>query len=83
VLLDLIQRLTDRRSRLVVVAFGNPYLLAQIPTVPAYLVAWGGFPVSQRAAALALIGANPIQGKLPISIPQGTTFGTGLERPRR
>jgi beta-N-acetylhexosaminidase len=83
VLLDLIQRLIDRRSRLVVVAFGNPYLLAQIPTVPADLVAWGGFPVSQRAAALALIGANPIQGKLPISIPQGTTFGTGLERPRR
>ncbi len=66
-----IQSLTQRGARPILVAFGNPYLLQQVPAVPAYLVAWAGFPVSQRAAARALLGTAPITGTLPISIPKG------------
>jgi beta-N-acetylhexosaminidase len=60
-----------------VVAFGNPYLLQQIPDVGTYVIAWGGFPVSQRAAARALLGIAPITGKLPIAIPPLVPLGAG------
>ncbi|HEY9228636.1 MAG TPA: glycoside hydrolase family 3 N-terminal domain-containing protein [Gemmatimonadaceae bacterium] len=72
--------LVQRHPRTVLVAFGNPYLLQQVPAVSSYLVAWGGFPVSQAAAGRALIGAAPISGLLPISIPPLLRFGTGIAR---
>jgi beta-N-acetylhexosaminidase len=81
-----VQRLTSKGKRPIVVSFGNPYLLQQIPGVPAYVVAWGGFPLSQSAAARALLGARPITGKLPISIPVGSRTiprGSGLTRDAR
>jgi len=54
--------------------------LQQVSEVPAYLIAWSGAPVSQRAAARALVGAAPIGGRLPISIPPLATVGAGLMR---
>ena len=69
-----------RQTRTVLVAFGNPYLLQQVPSVPTYVVAWGGFPVSQAAAARALLGLASISGRLPISIPPLLSFGAGLNR---
>jgi beta-N-acetylhexosaminidase len=75
-----IRDLAQRHPRTVLVAFGNPYLLQQVPSVSSYLVAWGGFPVSQTAAGRALIGAAPITGKLPISIPPLLHFGAGVAR---
>jgi beta-N-acetylhexosaminidase len=73
----------ERGNRPIVVALGNPYLLREIPDVPAYLVGWGGFPVSQRAAARALLGTIPITGHLPIGIPPVAPLGAGEERPVR
>lgn len=81
--IDFVQKLTETRKPVVVVSFGTPYLLNQVPFAPAYLVAWGGSPSSQQAAARALIGAIPIGGKLPISIPPLVSIGTGLERSAR
>ncbi|MEP7065039.1 MAG: glycoside hydrolase family 3 N-terminal domain-containing protein [Gemmatimonadota bacterium] len=66
---DFIEELQRRKEHPVVMAFGNPYLLQQIPDASAYVVAWGGFPVSQSAAARALLGLTPMTGKLPITIP--------------
>jgi beta-N-acetylhexosaminidase len=80
-----IDRLRTNGRKMIVVSFGNPYLLQQIAAVPAYLVAWGGFAASQTAAARALVGSAPITGKLPISIPLGDgpvtiPFGSGIVR---
>jgi beta-N-acetylhexosaminidase len=75
------QTLTQRGHKPILIAFGNPYLLQQLPWVGTYLVAWGGFPVSQTAAARALLGSTPISGHLPISIPPYSGRGTGIERP--
>jgi beta-N-acetylhexosaminidase len=80
-----INRLIARGRKPIVVAFGNPYFMQQIPGVPAYVVAWGGFAPSQSAAARALLGDAPISGKLPITIPLGAgnrtaAFGAGLMR---
>jgi beta-N-acetylhexosaminidase len=77
-----VRTLVDRGRKPIVVAFGNPYLLQQLPWVPAYLVAWGGFPVSQLAAARALLATAPISGHLPITIPPYARRGTGQERPQ-
>jgi beta-N-acetylhexosaminidase len=79
--IEFMRAISQRKARIILVNFGNPYLYQQLPTVPAYIVAWGGFPVSQRAAAQALLGVNAITGRLPISIPPFLSFGTGEMRP--
>ena len=77
---EFVRQLVARERRPIVVAMGNPYLLQQIPEVPTYLIAWGGFTVSQQAAARALLGSIPIGGRLPISIPPLAPFGAGEDR---
>jgi beta-N-acetylhexosaminidase len=72
--------LVQRHPRTIVVAFGNPYLLQQVPAASSYVVAWGGFPVSQAAAGRALTGSAPIGGRLPISIPPLVRVGAGVDR---
>jgi beta-N-acetylhexosaminidase len=79
-ILRLFDRLSEGGRHLIVASFGNPYLLRDIPAVPTYLLAWGPFPLSQRAAALALIGEEPIGGRMPISIPPTVVFGSGEKR---
>lgn len=79
--LEFLRNVIQRNSRAMLVNFGNPYLFQRIPEVSTYLVAWGGFPLSQRAAALALLGVNPISGRLPISIPPSLSYGAGEMRP--
>ena len=66
----------------VVITFGTPYLLSQIPFVPAYAVAWGGTASSQRAAARALLGLTAITAHMPISIPGLLRTGAGVQRER-
>jgi beta-N-acetylhexosaminidase len=77
---NFVQTLMQRGRKPIVVAFGNPYLLQQLPWVGTYLVAWGGSPVSQTAAARALLGTIAISGHLPITIPPYASRGTGIER---
>jgi beta-N-acetylhexosaminidase len=82
-LIDLVRGTIQRNPRTIVVAFGNPYFYQQAPFAPAYLVAWGGFPPSQRAAARAILGTAPISGRLPITIPPALRLGTGERRELR
>jgi beta-N-acetylhexosaminidase len=77
---NFVKALVRARRKPIVVSLGNPYLLQQIPGVPAYLIGWSGIGVSQRAAARALLGTNAITGRLPIRIPPGTSIGAGLMR---
>ena len=75
-----IEQLSAARKNLIVISFGNPYLVSAFPSVPTYMLAWGGAPVSQRAAAQAVLGRAPISGRLPISIPPWFKAGDGLDR---
>jgi beta-N-acetylhexosaminidase len=75
-----IEQLAAAKKNLIAVSFGNPYLVSAYPSAPAYLLAWGGAPVSQRAAAAALLGTAPISGRLPISIPPWFKAGDGIDR---
>jgi beta-N-acetylhexosaminidase len=79
----LVEQLAVAKKNLVAISFGNPYLVSAFPSVPAYMLAWGSAPVSQKAAAQALLGLKPISGKLPISIPPGFKAGDGIDRAAR
>lgn len=82
-LVDVVRALTQRNPRTIVVAFGNPYLLQQVPFVSSYVLAWSGFTPAQRAAARALSGSIDIGGRLPISIPPLLRLGDGIPRAAR
>ena len=75
-----IEQLAAARKNLIAISFGNPYLVSAFPSVPTYVLAWGGAPVSQRAAAQAILGRAAISGRLPISIPPWFKVGDGLDR---
>jgi len=75
----LADELIKRRVPLVVISFGNPYLPLAIPDSPSYLLAYGIYPVSQRAAAKALFAEIEISGKLPVSLPGLYPLGRGLK----
>lgn len=77
---EFVTALQAQGAKVVLVSFGTPYLLTQVPSVGTYAVAWGGTPASQRAAARALAGVHPITGRLPISIPPLLEMGAGERR---
>ena len=60
-----VRGLAARGNGPVVVSFNNPYELRQVPEVRTYVVAYGGAPVLQTAAARALVGQLPFAGQLP------------------
>jgi beta-N-acetylhexosaminidase len=76
----LIDSLQKSGTKVVLATFSNPYIASELPSTSAYLIAWGSLPVSQRAAARALLGAAPITGQLPITIPAVAGYGAGLRR---
>ncbi|MBL8981816.1 MAG: beta-N-acetylglucosaminidase, partial [Gemmatimonadetes bacterium] len=77
-----LRQLAATGKPLVVVSFGTPYLLSQVPFVTSYAIAWGGTTASQRAAARALLGEIPVMGRLPIAIPPLLNVGAGIQRGR-
>jgi len=67
-------------QRLVFVAFGNPYLLRQLPAVGSYLVTYGVGDALERAAADAIGGRARITGTTPVSLPGFFSRGDGIQR---
>ncbi len=74
----LINDLTSRKP-MVLVSFGSPYLITQVPSVASYLVAWSNNSTSEVAVANALNG-TAITGRAPIFIPPSWPIGFGLQR---
>jgi beta-N-acetylhexosaminidase len=69
-----------KRQRVIVVAFGNPYMIGQFPSVGSYLMAYGVNDDLERAAVAALFGRARITGTAPISLPGVFKAGDGLRR---
>jgi beta-N-acetylhexosaminidase len=80
---DLLNGLQKAGTRVVLTTFSNPYIAQDLPPVSSYLIAWGGSPLMQRAAARGLLGLAPITGQLPITIPSVAPYGAGLRREAR
>jgi beta-N-acetylhexosaminidase len=77
---ELITGLEKAGTKVVLVSFANPYLAMGLPATDAHLIAWSASPLSQRAAARALMGKAVVGGKLPITIPGVAPYGAGLDR---
>ena len=69
-----------QQRHVVVVGFGNPYLIAQFPNVGSYLVTYGVTDDLERAAARGLLGEWRITGKSPVSLPGFFKAGDGIQR---
>ncbi|MFO8175976.1 MAG: glycoside hydrolase family 3 N-terminal domain-containing protein [Longimicrobiales bacterium] len=82
-MVDFLQELGNSGTPHVVISFGNPYLISEFPGIQAYLLAWHGTAVSQRAAARALFGEIPILGRTPTQIPPFFRIGDGIQLPSR
>lgn len=81
--LAFVDELAKRGIPHVVISFGNPYVIRDFPDAQAYMLAWSGVPVSQRAAAAALFGEFEIAGRAPISMDGFFGYGDGLRVPAK
>lgn len=79
-LADLLQGAGPRTA---LVALGSPYLLLQAPNVSTYLLGWAANEISEAAVAQALLGAAPITGRLPVSLPPYHPAGHGIDKPAK
>ncbi len=75
----ILKDLLARKTQIVGISFGNPYLLQNFPELGTYIVAYGDMPSLQRAAARALLGQADVTGRLPISLPGLYPKGTGIQ----
>jgi beta-N-acetylhexosaminidase len=75
--------LIETGKPVVLIALGNPYLLASFPGVRAYLTTYSTVQSSEIAAAKALFGEIPITGRLPVTIPGLAKYGDGIQLPAR
>jgi len=82
---DLIRKFTalENGPAVVVVSFGSPYFLRNIPDVDAYVCLYRNTPETQDIAARALAGEMDIGGKLPVSIPDLYPVGHGIMLKKR
>lgn len=66
--------------RVILVGFGNPYLIRQAPAVGTYLITYGVGDALERAAANAILGKAPISGVTPVSLPGVFRRGEGIQK---
>ncbi len=77
----LVTRLLASGKPVIVVCFGNPYLIREFPAAQTWLAAFSTVDVAQRAAARALLGQVAITGRLPVSVPGVAPLAHGLQLP--
>ena len=68
-----------KRQPTVLISFGSPYVVGQVPSTNSYLIAWSATEMAERAVARALAGATAISGTAPIAIPPGFPIRTGIQ----
>lgn len=78
--MKLLESLPDKPS--VLVAFGNPYVVQDLPNSDAQLMAWSANSAQIQSVVPALFGGSRINGKLPIEIPGMYSNGHGIELPQ-
>jgi beta-N-acetylhexosaminidase len=77
---DLGRRSVARSQPMVAVFFGNPYVPAFVPDVPAMLLTYDFSDLAEESAVRALAGEIPIRGRLPVTLPGLFPAGHGLTR---
>ncbi len=63
----------------VLVAFGDPYVLGRLPETSACMTPYNGTYLAERSVARALTGVIAIRGTLPVTIPGRYRRGEGIQ----
>jgi CubicO group peptidase (beta-lactamase class C family) len=63
----------------VLVSFGNPYVLSDLPDTDAHVLGWYNSSYQINGVVPALFGASQVKATLPIEIPGMYPLGAGLE----
>ena len=61
--------------------FGNPYVAAAIPELPAVMLTYDFYDMAETSAVRAIAGEAAISGRLPITLSPSLPAGFGLDRP--
>ncbi len=77
---NLISKLSDSGKKVVIISFGNPYLLKEFSSAPNYICAYGDSDVSITATAKAIFGEIKFKGKLPLTISDSYKYGSGINK---
>ena len=76
--IDLINNLVANDKDVVVISYGNPYLLQGFEGVNSYICAYGDGETSITAALKAIFRKINFKGKLPVSVSNNYPYGTGI-----
>ncbi len=79
---DLLNTIIARGIPVIGISFGNPYIVADFPSIDTYVCAYSGSPVVLDAAAEVLFAEQPASGRLPMTIPGIYQFGDGVQYPK-
>lgn len=67
-----------RTAPTILISFGSPYVISQVPEAASYLIAWSATEFAEQAVARALLGEAPIGGTAPIEIPPAYPLRAGI-----
>ncbi|HQY21071.1 MAG TPA: glycoside hydrolase family 3 N-terminal domain-containing protein [Ignavibacteria bacterium] len=76
--ISLINSLIATGKKVIVISFGNPYLIKGFPDVDSYVCAYADAESTIISAINALNGIIKFKGKLPVSISQEFKLGHGI-----
>jgi len=76
--INLINSLKSKGSKIVVISFGNPYLIQSFPGIDSYICAYADAETSINSVVGSFYGTIKFKGKLPVSISDEFRFGQGI-----
>lgn len=69
----------DRYPRpVILVAFGDPYVLGKLPETTVVMTPYNGTYLAERSVARAITGRIAVRGRLPVTIPGRYARGAGI-----
>ncbi len=76
--ISLIKSLKEKGKKVIVISFGNPYLLQGFEEIDSYICAYGDGESSINASIKGILGEIKFKGKLPVTINDTHKFGDGI-----
>ena len=80
--INFIRKVIDTNKKSVLVAFGNPYVVRDLPNTDVHVMAWSSDYNQVINTVPALFGASHVTGRMPINIPGMYKIDDGLDIPQ-
>jgi hypothetical protein len=75
---EFLNSLSHLQRPVILVAFGDPYVLGKMPETQVEMTPFNGTILAEQSVARAIVGKIAIGGKLPVTIPGRYNRGDGL-----